>query len=259
MSDDNFHSTPYGPIRDSYLEGNINPVADSAFLPIGSQAWHGARDREASAAATEALYSKPTASTSLTQSYSGSYSSGGRFDNFIHDFIPGPLTAIQWLAIYVGVIYFVGVNLWHVHPVAAIIGVIFATRVTTKALVAINSNKALLKILSVCSVVLWGAIGFKIAYSIWPEDIVWQATFVGVGSYVSYRENKNWLPKKFVSVLSLLGTVEALKVDWSWKKKLAVAGIGGVILVIIFALLIHLGIWGQQPADIQNIAQYPRL
>ncbi len=41
-----------------------------------------------------------------------------------------------------------------------------------------------------------------------------------------------------------LGTVEALNPDWPWKRKLKIAGAGGLFLVGIALVLIYFGIWG---------------
>lgn len=38
MYDNDSHSTPYGPVNNSFDGGYLNPLADSAFLPVGSQA-----------------------------------------------------------------------------------------------------------------------------------------------------------------------------------------------------------------------------
>lgn len=42
-----------------------------------------------------------------------------------------------------------------------------------------------------------------------------------------------------------IGFVEALKPDWTWKRKLLYALGGGVVLVLLALLLNYLGIWGE--------------
>jgi hypothetical protein len=42
-----------------------------------------------------------------------------------------------------------------------------------------------------------------------------------------------------------IGTVEAFKPHWTWKRKLLVAGTGGLAAVLLAAILIFLGIWSQ--------------
>lgn len=71
MSDD-FHSTPSGSVRDTYVAGNISHV-ESAFLRAGSQAWHGAFDREQAEAAA-----RDKARGAAQTSYSG-----GRAEDYV--------------------------------------------------------------------------------------------------------------------------------------------------------------------------------
>ena len=45
-----------------------------------------------------------------------------------------------------------------------------------------------------------------------------------------------------------LGTVEAIKPEWQWTRKLVAAGIGGAVLVTIVVTLLFIGIWGHRPS-----------
>lgn len=54
-----------------------------------------------------------------------------------------------------------------------------------------------------------------------------------------------------------IGTVEALKPEWPWKRKLITGAIGGAILVAIALVLILLGVWGSSAAHDQKVAPAP--
>ena len=41
-----------------------------------------------------------------------------------------------------------------------------------------------------------------------------------------------------------IGTVEALKPDWKWKRKLLFAALGGLVLLLIGLILIYFRVWG---------------
>jgi hypothetical protein len=49
-----------------------------------------------------------------------------------------------------------------------------------------------------------------------------------------------------------IGTVEALRPDWSWKQKLIAGGIGGAVLVLLAVVLMYLGVWGHSAVSGQR-------
>lgn len=54
--------------------------------------------------------------------------------------------------------------------------------------------------------------------------------------------------------LASVGVVEALKPDWTWKRKLLIGALGGTGLVVLILILFYLGIWGQKPGNRQSVA-----
>lgn len=49
-----------------------------------------------------------------------------------------------------------------------------------------------------------------------------------------------------------LGAIEAIKPQWSWRRKLTVACAIGTVIVVIAIVLVYLGIWGHSPEKTQN-------
>lgn len=75
MSEDEYHSTMNGPVRATYMGGYLNPLADSAFLPVGSQAWQGAQARESEQVAFQESMN-PSPPSGVGSGFAGA-SSGG--------------------------------------------------------------------------------------------------------------------------------------------------------------------------------------